>query len=340
MYRILIVIIFCCVSKVLLAQTSTNLFEEDYSSSEGWVQINEGVSIQGGKVRAIDASAYDFQNRIFKSLSSTIATEQNWSLETDFTFYRSPFGNPLFYVVALSTTDKEISLECTTPDVRCCTSYDDNGNCQRTELRLNSFYIIAFSPIVDPNNELNLGFGVGNKLDGGFNSASVRLEYEQYYHLVFNKVDSNYTLRLYTDSAKTNQVIGSTLTVTYAPPLPDYNFVQHSVVTAGGRSRYASVEIDNTSLRLLNKQQGEDSTFTIYNFVTANGDGKNDYFFIKDLSALQAYELLIFNRYGNVVYQTKDYHNDWDGKNLESGTYFYKLKYDNKEINDIIFLSR
>ena len=33
-----------------------------------------------------------------------------------------------------------------------------------------------------------------------------------------------------------------------------------------------------------------------------------------------------FNRWGRVVYHSKDYHNDWDGGGLSDGTYFYVLK--------------
>lgn len=82
------------------------------------------------------------------------------------------------------------------------------------------------------------------------------------------------------------------------------------------------------------------ATIKVFNFVTANGDGKNDYFFINDLYKSTQHELFIFNTLGNVVFHSTDYQNDWNGKDLENGTYFYWLLYDGKEKRDALFLSK
>ncbi len=73
---------------------------------------------------------------------------------------------------------------------------------------------------------------------------------------------------------------------------------------------------------------------TIPEIFTPNGDGKNDPFYIPGLDAYPNCELQIFNRWGNMVYESKPYKNDWDGKpnkssmgtgKLPTGTYFYIL---------------
>jgi len=73
------------------------------------------------------------------------------------------------------------------------------------------------------------------------------------------------------------------------------------------------------------------SSFIIYNGFSPNGDGVNDYFKIKKIDSYPDNNLLIFNRWGNKVYEKKGYSNQdpWKGiyKNtqLPDGSYFYIL---------------
>ena len=66
------------------------------------------------------------------------------------------------------------------------------------------------------------------------------------------------------------------------------------------------------------------------NIFTPNGDNKNDTFFIPGLETYSANELTIINRWGNNVYETKNYKNDWSGQGLVEGTYYYILRVKNK----------
>ncbi|MFB2119719.1 gliding motility-associated C-terminal domain-containing protein [Parapedobacter sp. 2B3] len=61
----------------------------------------------------------------------------------------------------------------------------------------------------------------------------------------------------------------------------------------------------------------------IPNGFTPNGDGLNDLFEIRGLEFYPENRLLIFNRWGNEVYSVKTYKNDWDGADLNEGTYYY-----------------
>lgn len=67
----------------------------------------------------------------------------------------------------------------------------------------------------------------------------------------------------------------------------------------------------------------------IPNVFTPNGDGVNDHFEIKNLEMYAENEMSIINRWGNSVYEKKDYQNNWDGNGLDEGTYFFVLKVKN-----------
>ncbi len=69
----------------------------------------------------------------------------------------------------------------------------------------------------------------------------------------------------------------------------------------------------------------------IFNAVSPNGDGLNETFYIEDLEQFSKNQLLIFNRWGEKVYQVSNYKNDWAGTDsrnrpLPDGTYYYVLK--------------
>lgn len=59
------------------------------------------------------------------------------------------------------------------------------------------------------------------------------------------------------------------------------------------------------------------------NFITANGDGTNDYLFIDDALSQLNNEIIIYNRYGNLIFSAAPYTNNFDGENLNAGVYFY-----------------
>ncbi|WP_255496362.1 gliding motility-associated C-terminal domain-containing protein [Mucilaginibacter sp. FT3.2] len=68
------------------------------------------------------------------------------------------------------------------------------------------------------------------------------------------------------------------------------------------------------------------ASLVIPNLYTPNGDGTNDTFEIRGLNLFQENELIIVNRWGNEVFKTKNYKNDWAGTGLNEGTYYYLLR--------------
>jgi gliding motility-associated-like protein len=73
--------------------------------------------------------------------------------------------------------------------------------------------------------------------------------------------------------------------------------------------------------------------------VTANNDGINDYFEVTDVADCGFItEVQILNRWGHIVFESKNYQNDWNGyhnnsgmtfnsdSRLPKGTYYYVVK--------------
>ena len=132
------------------------------------------------------------------------------------------------------------------------------------------------------------------------------------------------------------------------------------------RFTYVEVGDFNTELKVYNPQGCDTTYYKtvkvnpvklkIPNVFTPNADGVNDYFIIsldggsdmpsgsenrggddggssleyENYEPLSRYyestELTVFNRWGRIVYHSKDYQNDWDGGDLPDATYFYVLK--------------
>lgn len=65
---------------------------------------------------------------------------------------------------------------------------------------------------------------------------------------------------------------------------------------------------------------------TTYNVFTPNGDGVNDTYEIPNLDRYISNQFIVFNRWGQRVFEAKNYNNDWDGGNLPDGVYYYVLK--------------
>ncbi len=72
------------------------------------------------------------------------------------------------------------------------------------------------------------------------------------------------------------------------------------------------------------------------NILTPNHNNQNDTWHIVNIDSYPEAELMIFDRWGKLVYETTDYQNDWTGLNrngdiLPDGTYYYVIRIRNGE---------
>lgn len=112
-------------------------------------------------------------------------------------------------------------------------------------------------------------------------------------------------------------------------------------VSDDGSPRLSSTNI--LSIILLDK---DENTVVAKSYFSPNNDGINDYWVIDDLYVFNNFKLIIFNSEKQIVLETSNYQNDWDGtfdgELLPEGVYYYLLRSsDNgKEFNGTISLIR
>lgn len=72
------------------------------------------------------------------------------------------------------------------------------------------------------------------------------------------------------------------------------------------------------------------NNFSSLNYISPNGDGKNDVWTIRNVEVYKDFTVTIFNDAGNQIYSTTNYQNDWagtyQGKELPVGVYYFLVK--------------
>jgi gliding motility-associated-like protein len=71
------------------------------------------------------------------------------------------------------------------------------------------------------------------------------------------------------------------------------------------------------------------------NYISPNGDGKNDYWKVDNVEIYKDFSLQIFDQFGQVIYDIpNNYNNEFDGmykgNALPTGNYYYVFKHDKK----------
>lgn len=121
---------------------------------------------------------------------------------------------------------------------------------------------------------------------------------------------------------------------------PARDFVGSDYVKYIVRDRYDKDKFEEgyIYIRVLSNER-----YFIPNIITPNGDGQNDTWVLNFLQDYPNHLITVYNRSGRVVFQTKNYQNDWNGQglspsgyvahiNLPNGIYTYVIDLGNKEL--------
>jgi gliding motility-associated-like protein/uncharacterized repeat protein (TIGR01451 family) len=119
----------------------------------------------------------------------------------------------------------------------------------------------------------------------------------------------------------------SELLIITATVLPTGNYANTATITG--------IEADGNLLNNTSTITTFPTDFFIPEGFSPNDDGINDLFVIRGIENYADNTMVIYNRWGNKVFEASPYHNNWDGSSimglliggdqLPTGTYFYLL---------------
>ncbi|MFY0675597.1 MAG: gliding motility-associated C-terminal domain-containing protein, partial [Bacteroidia bacterium] len=91
-------------------------------------------------------------------------------------------------------------------------------------------------------------------------------------------------------------------------------------------------EFGCTKDTFVNLRQEEDYTLEPSNIMTPDGNGQNDNWIVEKAQYYNDVEVIVFDRWGRIVYQNANYDNTWNGissatgEALPDGAYYYIVK--------------
>jgi gliding motility-associated-like protein len=113
------------------------------------------------------------------------------------------------------------------------------------------------------------------------------------------------------------------------------NFLTITQTTLNDEGNYSVFIIDSCKNETLSSNIFLDvkPLCQVYQLITPNGDGKNDFLFVRNANLFPDNEIIILNKWGQIVFQQKSYNNTWTADNLPDGSYYYHLKVASENID-------
>lgn len=115
-----------------------------------------------------------------------------------------------------------------------------------------------------------------------------------------------------------------TIESTLSSPLFDFSNLSNVTIFLAIGDNNGCVD---TTVKVLDIIKNELKENIVPNIFTPNGDNWNDLLVVKGIDDTKDYSIKIFNRWGRLMFESKDATKYWDGEGADDGTYFYELKY-------------
>ncbi len=120
--------------------------------------------------------------------------------------------------------------------------------------------------------------------------------------------------------------------VEYATGIDSINVSQAGLVSVTATDQYGCKGTDSVNIVMISENNPISLTS---NVITPNGDGINDYLIIKNANDKDIYpfpfSVVVYNIWGQIVYESSDYQNNWDARDVDPGTFYYVIKTANKK---------
>ncbi len=109
---------------------------------------------------------------------------------------------------------------------------------------------------------------------------------------------------------------------------PTATVVQPVTYTVTGKDSFGCVGIDSVYVGM-----EDDFVLVTNNVFTPDGNGQNDTWVIDNIETFGTANVTVFDRYGKLVFEDREYTNDWNGTAgndiLPDGTYYYVITFSN-----------
>lgn len=204
---------------------------------------------------------------------------------------------------------------------------DTNGLCGVATASIN-ILPVNDPPVANPD-QANVAGDAATLIDVLSNDRVIADPYLEFYDL-YQQRDSSDQLQLIRIRTFKGRATIENNQINYTPQFEfqGIDSVQYWIQDSGGLIDSASVRIEVGPAK-----------FRIFQAVSPNGDGLNDYWRINGIEQDPENEVKIFDRYNNLVFETTNYSNErnfWTGQanhglmngNLPDGTYFYTIYID------------
>jgi gliding motility-associated-like protein len=103
-------------------------------------------------------------------------------------------------------------------------------------------------------------------------------------------------------------------------PTHTYNDTGTFIITLTTQNQYGCQLSDSNNVVI-----GPDLLFFIPTAFSPNGDGNNDMFYGGSGFGFYQFHMVIFDRWGNAIFETTDHSKGWDGSNASQGVYIYHI---------------